>query len=48
MGQKTHPTGMRLGIIKDWDAKWYADKGYADLLHEDLEIRKYVKNKFYA
>ena len=48
MGQKTHPTGMRLGIIKDCDAKWYADKGYADLLHEDLEIRKYVKNKFYV
>ncbi len=48
MGQKTHPTGFRLGVIKDWDAKWYADKGYADLLHEDLAIRKFVKDKFYS
>ncbi|MBO8126518.1 MAG: 30S ribosomal protein S3 [Firmicutes bacterium] len=48
MGQKTHPTGFRLGVIRDWDAKWYADKGYADLLHEDLEIRKCVKDKFYS
>jgi len=48
VGQKTHPTGFRLGVIKDWDAKWYADKGYADLLHEDLAIRKFVKDKFYS
>lgn len=48
MGQKTHPTGFRLGVIKDWDAKWYADKGYADLLHEDLAIRKLVKERFYS
>lgn len=43
MGQKVHPKGMRLGIIKDWDAKWYAQRDYADLLHEDLAIRRHVK-----
>lgn len=43
MGQKVHPKGMRLGIIKDWDAKWYAQRDYADLLHEDLAIRCHVK-----
>jgi small subunit ribosomal protein S3 len=47
VGQKVNPKGLRIGIIKDWDAKWYADKGYADLLHEDLKIRKYTKNKLY-
>ena len=36
MGQKVHPIGMRVGIIRDWDAKWYAEKEYADYLHEDL------------
>ncbi len=49
MGQKVNPHGMRLGIVKDWDAKWYADKyKFADLLHEDLKIRKYIKNKLYS
>lgn len=47
MGQKTHPLGMRLGIIKDWDARWYAEKDYAKLLHEDLKIRKLVKERFF-
>lgn len=47
MGQKTHPLGMRLGIIKDWDAKWYAEKDYAKLVQEDMKIRKQVKKKFY-
>ncbi|MGY3778345.1 30S ribosomal protein S3 [Isobaculum melis] len=42
MGQKVHPIGMRVGIIRDWDAKWYAEKEYADYLHEDLRIRKYI------
>ncbi|MDD2430746.1 MAG: 30S ribosomal protein S3 [Firmicutes bacterium] len=46
MGQKTHPLGMRLGIIKDWDARWYAEKDYASLVKEDLKIRKSVKEKF--
>lgn len=46
MGQKVNPHGMRLGIIKDWDAKWYADKDkFADLLHEDLKIREHIKGK---
>lgn len=48
MGQKVHPKGFRLGVIRDWDSRWYADKDYTDLLHEDYKIRKYVKNKFYA
>lgn len=48
MGQKTHPIGLRLGIIKDWDARWYADKDYATLLHEDLKLRRYIKERFYA
>ena len=42
MGQKVSPVGFRLGIIGDWEAKWYADKNYTDLLHEDLKIRKLV------
>lgn len=44
MGQKVHPHGMRVGIIKDWDAKWYADKrDFSVFLHEDLMIREYIK-----
>lgn len=43
MGQKVHPKGLRLGIIKDWDAKWFSEKDYADFLHEDLAIRRHVK-----
>ncbi len=43
MGQKTHPIGFRLGIIKDWDSKWYAERGnFADLLDEDLTVRRYL------
>ena len=42
MGQKVNPHGMRLGIVKDWDAKWYADKDFADNLHEDIRIREYL------
>ncbi len=44
MGQKVHPIGMRLGIIRDWDARWYAKKNYKELLHEDLAIRDFIKN----
>ena len=42
MGQKVNPIGLRVGIIRDWEAKWYAEKDYADLLHEDLIIRKFL------
>ncbi|MFW6264522.1 MAG: 30S ribosomal protein S3 [Bacillota bacterium] len=48
MGQKVHPHGLRVGVIKDWDAKWYADKkNFSKLLHEDLEVREYIKEKMY-
>jgi small subunit ribosomal protein S3 len=43
MGQKVHPTGLRIGIIEDWRSKWYEDKNYAKWLHEDLAIRKKIK-----
>ena len=45
MGQKINPIGFRLGVNRDWVAKWYADKGYADTLNEDLRIRKYISEK---
>lgn len=47
MGQKANPTGLRVGIIKDWESKWYADSNYADFLIEDNEIRNYVKKELY-
>ncbi|MFI5304348.1 MAG: 30S ribosomal protein S3 [Nitrospiria bacterium] len=47
MGQKVHPVGFRLGYIKTWTSRWYADKDYAKLLHEDLKIRKIVKQKLF-
>ncbi len=42
MGQKVNPIGLRLGINRTWDSRWYADSNYADLLHEDLEIREFL------
>lgn len=49
MGQKVHPVAFRLGIVKEWESKWYANKReYADLLHEDLAIRRLIKNRFYT
>lgn len=45
MGQKVHPIGYRLGYIKNWNSRWYAEKDYAKLLHEDLRIRNMVKDK---
>ena len=46
MGQKVHPNGIRVGVIKDWSSKWYADsKNFSDYLVEDQKIRKYVKQK---
>jgi len=48
VGQKIHPIGFRLGVVKDWDSKWYADKReYADLLHEDLAVKNLIKERFY-
>ena len=44
MGQKVNPHGIRLGIVKTWDAKWYAGKDYAANLHEDIKIRRHLKN----
>ncbi|MFD2369450.1 30S ribosomal protein S3 [Brevibacillus sp. GCM10020057] len=45
MGQKVSPVGLRIGVIRDWESKWYADKDFATLLHEDLKIRKFVKGR---
>ena len=45
MGQKVHPIGMRVGVIRDWDAKWYAEKDFAEFLHEDLKIRKFIATR---
>ena len=45
MGQKVHPIGFRLGVIKDWQGRWYADKQYTQLLHEDLEVRRYIMSR---
>ena len=47
MGQKVNPHGLRVGVIKDWDSKWYADADFADYLVEDYNIRKYLKKKLY-
>ncbi len=45
MGQKVHPIGFRLGVIKTWDSRWFSKKNYAPLLHEDIKIRKIVKER---
>ena len=45
MGQKTHPLGFRLGVIKTWDSNWYDEKGFAGKLNEDVMIRNYVRNR---
>ncbi len=47
MGQKVHPTSFRLGVIKDWESRWFSQRDYALLLHEDLSIRKEIKNRFH-
>ena len=47
MGQKVNPVGLRLGYIKKWQSVWYTDKKYSEVLHEDLQIRKYLKKKLY-
>ena len=45
MGQKVNPIGLRVGINRTWDSRWYANKDYADLLHEDLKLRKYLHER---
>ena len=45
MGQKVNPNGFRVGIIRDWEAKWYAEKDFANYLREDLQIRKFISTK---
>lgn len=45
MGQKVSPIGLRIGVIRDWESKWYADKEFGTLLMEDVKIREYLKNK---
>lgn len=47
MGQKTHPTGFRLGATRTWSSRWFAKKGYANLLHEDVKIRRHIKQALY-
>ena len=46
MGQKVHPTGIRLGIVKDWNSRWYANsQDYSVFLHQDLKVREFIKKK---
>lgn len=47
MGQKVNPIGFRLGVVKDWQSRWFFPKGYADFLHEDIRIRKSIKDRFH-
>jgi small subunit ribosomal protein S3 len=48
VGQKVNPKGLRIGIIRDWEGKWFADKkNYADLLHEDIKVRRFIKKKLF-
>ena len=47
MGQKVNPKGFRIGVIHDWESRWFADKNYLELLHEDLKVRKFVKEKLH-
>ena len=48
MGQKVNPHGLRVGVIKDWDSRWYAEADFADFLVEDHKIRTYLKKKLYS
>ena len=48
MGQKVNPIGIRLGIVKDWNSKWFASKNYAQLLNQDINLRKDLKKKLKA
>ena len=48
MGQKVNPHGLRVGVIKDWDSRWYAEGEFADYLVEDYNIRSFLKKKLYS
>ncbi len=48
MGQKVNPHGLRVGVIKDWDSRWYADAGFSENLLEDYNIREFLKKKYTA
>lgn len=48
MGQKVHPKGFRIGVIRDWDSNWFADRDYTELLHEDYRVRNFIKERFYT
>lgn len=45
MGQKTHPIGFRLGVVKDWSSRWFAGRNFAELLHEDLMLKRYIRSR---
>jgi small subunit ribosomal protein S3 len=45
LGQKTHPIGLRLGIVKSWESSWFDQKNFAEKLDEDLRLRKYIRNR---
>src|SRR5262245_3461192 len=47
MGQKTHPIGFRIGVTRSWSSRWFATKNYANLLHEDVKIRRFIKDQLY-
>jgi small subunit ribosomal protein S3 len=47
LGQKVHPIGFRLGVIRTWESTWYAEKDYAQLLHEDIKLRNYLKERLH-
>jgi small subunit ribosomal protein S3 len=47
MGQKTHPIGFRLGVIRTWDSKWFASKNYSVFLHEDISMKRFLKERLY-
>lgn len=47
MGQKVHPKGFRVGVLESWESRWFAEKDYANLLHDDLRIREFIKKRLY-
>ena len=47
MGQKVHPKGFRLGILEGWESRWFAEKEYASLLHDDIKVRSFIKKRLY-